>query len=66
MCIDVMEVVGKVERMIIAYVIRPCCDAGEIVLGLVIQKLLEISSRLLLHKGAGQVGDGDMAQLCRI
>jgi hypothetical protein len=66
MCIDEMEVVGKFERRFAFNVIRPCCDSGEIILGLVIQKLLEISSRLLLHKGAGQVGDRDMSKICGI
>lgn len=64
LCVDKMEILSKAAPSGIPDAIRPRRDAGEIVLGIVAQEVLEISSRLVLDKVAGKVGDGNVTQTC--
>lgn len=62
--VDEVEVLGEATPSRVPDAVGPRGDAGEIVLRVVAQEVLEVSSSLVLDKIAGEIGDGDVTQAC--
>lgn len=62
LCVDEVKVLAKAAPFGIPDAVSPCRDAGEVVLRVVAQQLLEVRCRVVLDEIARDVGDGDMTQ----
>lgn len=64
--VDKVEVLAEAAPARVPDAVGPGGDAREVVRRVVTEQVLEVNRRALLHKGAGDVGDGYVAQACAV